>query len=377
MMQCSSFLSRYPSCDSSTNHQLYSQMAAAPMPVVAVPTPVAPAKWVHQHFHGRVPGTTYRFCKKCWEGTPLPTDGEVQAVLASGKLPSDFWPGVVGNKGGPTSMQNHCISLHPELVPEGFRQHRTKAPTFDAHGGVDPEVCREFAVNVALHDLLPPHLLDGASGIKKFLDKHVPGTCGPKKLAEIIDQVNADILEDVRDILAGAKEDGCQFVIQGDSWKPKMKRRRHYLAVMCSWVDGNFNFNEVCIGVRALGAPRTGERYAEAFRSVLGTVGLVATDLLAGVSDHEGAIRKGLRLLSDLPLVGCGCHGLQLAPKHVLPDPRKRKAADVEAPAPAVASDAESSSARSSGSSRRTRPRFQRRRTAPRHPCFVELWTRC
>ncbi len=121
MMQCSSFLSRYSSCDSvsSTNHQLYSQMAAASVPVVAVPTPVAPAKWVHQHFHGRVPGTTYRFCKKCWEGTPLPTDGEVQAVLASGKLPPDFWPGVVGNKGGPTSMQNQLHQLAPRDCARG------------------------------------------------------------------------------------------------------------------------------------------------------------------------------------------------------------------------------------------------------------------
>ena len=47
----------------------------------------------------------------------------------------------------------------------------------------------------------------------------------------------------------------------------------------------------------------------------LEAVGLSPGDLSCGLSDHEGAIRKGFRLLTDganpLPLVGCGCHCAQ------------------------------------------------------------------
>ena len=42
-------------------------------------------------------------------------------------------------------------------------------------------------------------------------------------------------------------------------------------------------------------APRIGEAYAEASRKGLAKVGLAEADVLAGISDHEGSVRKGLR----------------------------------------------------------------------------------
>ena len=62
----------------------------------------------------------------------------------------------------------------------------------------------------------------------------------------------------------------------------------------------------------AMPAPRSGEAYHAAFTEALERVGLTPADLVAGLSDHEGAVRKGLRLLGA-PLVGCGCHAIQLA----------------------------------------------------------------
>ena len=48
--------------------------------------------------------------------------------------------------------------------------------------------------------------------------------------------------------------------------------------------------------------------------------------VVAGVSDHEGALRKGLRVMG-VDYLGCACHALQLPMKHILPALRKRKRA--------------------------------------------------
>ena len=124
-----------------------------------------------------------------------------------------------------------------------------------------------------------------------------------------------------------AKRDGVKFTIQGDDWKPKMRRRRHYLATFLSWVTLAFEYVEVCALVVPLGFERNGEHYKAAYKLALAAVGLEVSDLLCSVSDHEGAVRKGLRLLGS-PSVGCGCHAIQLGPKHVLPqfgNPQSRR----------------------------------------------------
>jgi hypothetical protein len=86
------------------------------------------------------------------------------------------------------------------------------------------------------------------------------------------------------------------------------------LAVLVTWCDASWDIQEVCAYVKALPAPRTGEAYHGAFVEALEAVGLEATDVLAGLSDHEGAVRKGLRLLG-VPLVGCGCHAALALPR--------------------------------------------------------------
>ena len=59
---------------------------------------------------------------------------------------------------------------------------------------------------------------------------------------------------------------------------------------------------------------------------VVTELGLSVEDLACTLSDHEKAIRKGLRSLQCLQ-VGCGQHGLQLAVKHCTPALRQRRPA--------------------------------------------------
>ena len=111
-----------------------------------------------------------------------------------------------------------------------------------------------------------------------------------------------DIREEVAELVAAARDSGCRFVVQGDTWRTR--RGGHYLAVLLSWGDVNFSIQEVCAWVGVVEAPRTGEVYAAAFQKALEHVGLTTKDVLAGFSGHEGAVRKGLCLLS-VPVVGC------------------------------------------------------------------------
>jgi hypothetical protein len=117
-----------------------------------------------------------------------------------------------------------------------------------------------------------------------------------------VEMVVKDIREEVAELVAAARDSGCRFVVQGDTWRTR--RVGHYLAVLLSWGDVNFSIQEVCAWVGVVEAPRTGEVYAAAFQKALEHVGLTTKDVLAGFFDHEGAVRKGLRLLS-VPVVGC------------------------------------------------------------------------
>ena len=97
-----------------------------------------------------------------------------------------------------------------------------------------------------------------------------------------------------------------------------------------------------------------GDRYTELFKKALESVELTPEHIQASVSDHEGAIRKGLRGLGA-PLIGCGCHCLQLCCKHALPDlkerTKKRKSAAAKLDSDSSSSDTSDESSSSSSSS--------------------------
>ena len=58
-------------------------------------------------------------------------------------------------------------------------------------------------------------------------------------------------------------------------------------------------------------------------------VDIEKSDTAGFTTDHEGAVRNAARRLSDVA-VGCACHGVQLPPRHVLPEVRNKKRASVD-----------------------------------------------
>lgn len=73
----------------------------------------------------------------------------------------------------------------------------------------------------------------------------------------------------------------------------------------------------------------------QGMREILEDVGLKNEDLLVFLTDHEGAIRKAAK--DFCTVVGCGCHGLQLPMRYVLPATKTRSTGDAGSPKPAVA----------------------------------------
>ena len=98
-----------------------------------------------------------------------------------------------------------------------------------------------------------------------------------------------------------------------------------------------------------MAAPRNAAAYAVLFREAFRGAGLEPSDSIATCSDHEGAIRKGLRQLEQT-VVGCGRHAVQHPPKHVIP-PFRAKAGKKAVPASASDDDGSSSSSESGASS--------------------------
>ncbi len=69
-----------------------------------------------------------------------------------------------------------------------------------------------------------------------------------------------------------AAQSGSKFTVQGDTWKPKMKRRKHYLAVLLDWTGADWNHVQVCIDVVPMPIPRTAEAYRDSFLAALAKV---------------------------------------------------------------------------------------------------------
>ena len=51
-----------------------------------------------------------------------------------------------------------------------------------------------------------------------------------------------------------------------------MRKRKHYLAVIATWVDVNMEFQELCLGVVVVDAPRDGAKYQAAFETIMAFV---------------------------------------------------------------------------------------------------------
>jgi hypothetical protein len=303
--------------------------------------------WAHSHFHPKRDGAGHhRFCRHCYASEEdCPSAHEVAQIMSEGKAPSDTWVGCCENNGSPSAMRNHTKSAHPEQLPEGVSHSRQgQAEKSDLPKQVDATLMREWSTNIVLGALQPVRLISDAC-VRTVICKYVQGVGGKTRLQAEVDENTTDIKVEVKEVLARAKAEGCRFVISGDTWKPKMRRRAHYLAIYINWCSAEWEHKTVCLSANPLPAPRTGEAYQQAFAAALAESGLELSDIVCSLSDHEGAIRKGLRDLGPAS-VGCGTHAFQLCPKHGLPPLREKNQG-----APAAASDESSDSDSSSSSS--------------------------
>ena len=150
------------------------------------------------------------------------------------------------------------------------------------------------------------------SHVRAVLEPRLPGLGHADRLQKEVDACVERIWTQVCTKVQAAKAGGAKFCISADSCKPKMRLRRSYVAVYLHWINADWVAEAACCGVRETFPPRTGENYRDHFLACLKSVGLETRVLSCGLSDHEGSIRKGLRLLcvgeAALPLVGCGCH---------------------------------------------------------------------
>ncbi|CAE8595608.1 unnamed protein product, partial [Polarella glacialis] len=289
--------------------------------------------WAHSHFHPKRDGAGHhRFCRHCYPSEEdCPSAQKVAQVLSEGKAPGESWVGCCENNSSPSAMRNHTKSAHPEQLPEGVshsRQGQVDKPGLPKQ--VDATLMREWSTNIVLGALQPVRLISDAC-VRTVICKYVQGVGGKTRLQAEVDENTADIQVEVKEVLARAKAEGCRFVISGDTWKPKMRRRAHFLAIYINWCSAEWEHKTVCLSANPLPAPRTGEACQRAFAAALAGAGLELSDLVRSLSDHEGAIRKGLRDLGPAS-VGCGTHAFQLCPKHGLPPLREKNQGAPAAP---------------------------------------------
>ena len=259
----------------------------------------------------------YRFCKLCWsQEEELPEVEKVQHLIEAGFSPSTSFRGCVLNRSSPANMMNHIRAKHHDHLPQNLQEGRTAASPGEKKASIDLTLLRDWAANLVLGALKEVSLIDN-DYLRAVLQDRIPGLAHSSRLQEEVDSVVGDLRAEVQKRVGEAAKQGAKFVLSADSWKPRMRVRRSYVAVYLHWVCPETRKREaVCAGVRQTHPPRNGECYRDAFLEVLGDLLLEPSHLCCGMSDHEGAIRRGLRLLEPipgqaLPLVGCGCHAAQ------------------------------------------------------------------
>ena len=269
--------------------------------------------WVHEWFHSKQDATgDYRFCRVCWD--ELPAISELQKAMLEPAPLSVQYSGVVKAERSSTSgMVNHMKQQHKELLPEELQQ---EASSGCRPMKVDPEVSRKWSEHMCLRALVPVRTVEHARKVFSSLP-------GRTALSEQVSQQIKDIRAEVESVVQEAADQSCRFALQADTWKSRLVKRDHYLAVILTWVGPDSVHHSACIDVSEMTPPRNGAKYADMLGQALDKVGLTPEHLVAAVSDHEGAIRVGMRSLCQDGAIGCGCHLTQLLFKHALPSRRQ------------------------------------------------------
>ena len=320
----------------------------------------------------RIGAGHHRFCKLCWkEESEQPTADRVKQMIDQGWVPGRELAGCCENNSSPSAMVTHLVEHHPEVCPADLIERRTGKIVHEPTK-VDHDLMRDWATDMVLGSLLPERLVSDPN-VRMVIAKRLKGLGGRATLVNEVDSTLDDIETEVLEEIREAQTQKCRFVISGDCWKPKMKRKHHYLAIYIDWTTAAWEHKTVCLKVTVMGSQRRGEEYRDCFQAALHWADIeVKGEMLCGLSDHEGAVRRGLRLLG-LPLVGCACHALQLAPMHGLPPlrpatkPLVAKVASDDESSDSDDSDDSSGSDSASSASEAPAPRKRGREKDPDH----------
>ena len=278
--------------------------------------------------------------------------------MQRGFLPGRQYKGCIWNESSPAALINHIRAMHKLLLPPDTQvcRKRKAGPDDDedAPRKVDGKLARDWALNICLGALQPVSSVSDAH-FREVLQPRLPGLPGKTRLSAEVGVVLNEIRHEVKETLQQALQEGALFVISADSWKPKMRVRHSYVAIYLHWLSKAWTYEEVCLGVEETSPPRNGENYQAVFGKVLADNQLSAQHLVAAVTDHEGSIRRGFRLMK-LPLVGCGCHALQWTCKHCIPPLRTRQSQGGDSSSSSSDSSSDDGSAASADEDEPARP---------------------
>ena len=140
-----------------------------------------------------------------------------------------------------------------------------------------------------------------------------------KHVSEQVEEVKSE----VKQLVLDSVNDGCRIALAVDDWKTKANLPRHFSAAFLSWISKEWESKEVCVDTAELSRKDVGSR-ADIFKKALAAVCLEVGSLVAGGTDHEGAVRKHLDAF-------CGCHCVQLLLKRCVQKNNSRKARSVAA----------------------------------------------
>ena len=227
------------------------------------------------------------------------------------------------------NMAQHLRTNHKEmweyLKPMDVRCPAKAAESESAaiRPGFDVELTELVVKCLVIKDLDPLTVTDRA-GMRHLLDSLQPGCGGRSAMTRAFERIVKTGKTRVTEVIAEYVSQDVCFTITGDAWKNKGRVRHHYHALMGHFVDHQWQLGELCLGVVELGPKRDHVEMKNKTLDVLRNVGMPQSHIFALMSDHAGAIRKGFDVLyngvqNPPPIVGCGCHLIQLPLNHVVP----------------------------------------------------------
>ena len=202
------------------------------------------------------------------QGRSWPID-EITEVISSGSKPGssitevtrsggniqNHWYGAIQAE-TTSGMINHMRKFHSDSLPHGVSAQRKRSED-QLVGATRPNMglVRDWAQHYVFGALLPVRLIDD-SHTKALFGHRLPGVGSSKLLRETMRTMIGELKVSVQEIMQQVKQMGIQLVLSGDTWKPKTKRRPHFLAVYCDWTSMSWSHEHACIYCEELPAAR-------------------------------------------------------------------------------------------------------------------------